>query len=70
METAASFEARYAPSSYPTYWCPCEVAGTTGGRRTKGPGREGSSTPCRSASANTNAGGITWAAEANKMSDR
>ena len=26
METAASFEARYAPSSYPTHWRPRQLS--------------------------------------------
>jgi hypothetical protein len=39
METAASFEARLAPSSYPTHLRPCEIAGTAGGRHpVTGPG--------------------------------
>jgi hypothetical protein len=52
METAASFEARYAPSSYPTYWRPRETAGTTGVRRPV-PGPGGGLHSFRSATANT-----------------
>jgi hypothetical protein len=39
METSASFEARSAPSSYPTHLRPREIAGTAGGRHpVPGPG--------------------------------
>jgi hypothetical protein len=72
METVASFEARYAPSSYPTHWRPREVSRHYGRPAPQCPGREGPPTlqerHANLGEADTKERRITWAVEANQIS--